>query len=384
MTDTNYDYVNESGAIELASEINDIEQTVKELPEFPLSVENGGTGASNTLEAQYNLLQDMYQGSQVPKDDEEFLTLRANPTREAGVFMRKSFTLLWTWIENKMKSIFGFTDDHKLPADKIDGLTNDCNFYIHEVTPRNTDNKEPYCSIDVYSDDLTLELFHKIMFIRVDYLTNDSKGSTTVYFMPDGCYEEDGYYSYCFQPARLTELPYAEFYVDDYKNSGDQFIRNNIKAYFYLNAELTESESKAINDAFVNSFNPVFPNIEAIHSFYSYNDIEFNRDVAKHYELWSCVNYIKMNLYFEANISKGTENLGTFVFTGVFVPKSDVRLVGTPLEHSENLSKFENIYPIFLNVINDTSNTSVCVEGAYDNTWTKLTINSISGKYIYM
>lgn len=85
-------------------------------------IEGGGTAASTANGAQYNLLKDMQIGTSKISDDDYFVGALNSPSAAGGMVFRKQFSVMWDWIASKIRSVFGFTEDNKLPVDKVENL----------------------------------------------------------------------------------------------------------------------------------------------------------------------------------------------------------------------------------------------------------------------
>lgn len=80
-----------------------------------LPIKHGGTNATTTKAAQYNLLNDMYVGDDTFNDTVETFIMRHNtPSAENGFLKTKKPAAIWNWIASKIRSVFGFTTDNIL------------------------------------------------------------------------------------------------------------------------------------------------------------------------------------------------------------------------------------------------------------------------------
>ena len=79
---------------------------LKESFEFPVSIENGGTGGTTAKEAQYNLLNDMVDETASPITDNVYIPcLYVSPTKEKGTLNKRGVNTLWNYIKSKMGDI---------------------------------------------------------------------------------------------------------------------------------------------------------------------------------------------------------------------------------------------------------------------------------------
>lgn len=82
-------------------------------------VAGGGTGDSTAKGARNNLFgSDVTADEDVRNDDIRFLQHKSNL---ADRVTYRTGLQVWNWIASKIRSVFGFTEDNKLPADRIDG-----------------------------------------------------------------------------------------------------------------------------------------------------------------------------------------------------------------------------------------------------------------------
>lgn len=86
-------------------------------------IEGGGTGGTTAREAQYNLLHDMEEPTGNVIDSSMFVMDRTdNASKTNGQVAKRPATKVWDWIAAKIRSVFGFTEDNKLPVDKVENL----------------------------------------------------------------------------------------------------------------------------------------------------------------------------------------------------------------------------------------------------------------------
>ena len=78
-------------------------------------VAHGGTGASTALAAQHNLLGDMAAAEAVTDADLQFVLARPDGGSEtAGAVFRAAGSLIWNWLDGKIRSTFHFNASHQL------------------------------------------------------------------------------------------------------------------------------------------------------------------------------------------------------------------------------------------------------------------------------
>ncbi|WP_288219917.1 hypothetical protein [uncultured Adlercreutzia sp.] len=78
-------------------------------------VAHGGTGASTALAAQHNLLGDMAAAEAVTDVDLQFVLARPDGGSEtAGAVFRAAGSLIWNWLDAKIRSTFHFNASHQL------------------------------------------------------------------------------------------------------------------------------------------------------------------------------------------------------------------------------------------------------------------------------
>lgn len=79
---------------------------LKESFEFPVSIENGGTGGTTAKEAQYNLLNDMNVLTSDVVDGDVFICAYNEQTAEKGAIYKRTVLTLWNYIKSKAEAIF--------------------------------------------------------------------------------------------------------------------------------------------------------------------------------------------------------------------------------------------------------------------------------------
>ncbi len=91
---------------QIDSFLNDKENTITKLP-----VEKGGTNASTTKEATYNLFLDIDESIVDVTDTDSIITSVVTPSASTGAFRKRSVSRLWNWIADKISSVFGLNED---------------------------------------------------------------------------------------------------------------------------------------------------------------------------------------------------------------------------------------------------------------------------------
>ena len=76
------------------------------------TVANGGTGATTAKGAQKSLLSDMQTETTAMDDTTEFVMKYGTPTDTKGALFKRSATLVWNYIRNKISSVLGLTKDN--------------------------------------------------------------------------------------------------------------------------------------------------------------------------------------------------------------------------------------------------------------------------------
>ena len=89
----------------------------------PISVANGGTGATTAKGAQKSLLSDMQTETAAMDDTSEFVMKYGTPTDTKGAVFKRSATLVWDYIKSKISSVLGLTKDNY--GGTADKATND-------------------------------------------------------------------------------------------------------------------------------------------------------------------------------------------------------------------------------------------------------------------
>ena len=77
-----------------------------------LPIANGGTGATTAKGAQKSLLSDIQTETAAIDDTSEFVMKYATPTDTKGAVFKRSATLVWNYIKNKISSVLGLTKDN--------------------------------------------------------------------------------------------------------------------------------------------------------------------------------------------------------------------------------------------------------------------------------
>lgn len=80
-----------------------------------LPIESGGTGASTSLGAEYNINGGMGESTTETGDDTPLVFKKLTPSESGGVFYYKKASNLWDYIAKKIRSIFGFSSNNVLP-----------------------------------------------------------------------------------------------------------------------------------------------------------------------------------------------------------------------------------------------------------------------------
>ena len=89
--------------------------TVADIEAGEVPVAHGGTGASTALAAQHNLLGDMAAAEAVTDADLQFVLARPDGGSEtAGAVFRAAGSLIWNWLDGKIRSTFHFNAFHQL------------------------------------------------------------------------------------------------------------------------------------------------------------------------------------------------------------------------------------------------------------------------------
>ena len=89
----------------------------------PVSVANGGTGATTAKGAQKSLLSDMQTETAAMDDTSEFVMKYGTSTDTKGAVFKRSATLVWDYIKSKISSVLGLTKDNY--GGTADKATND-------------------------------------------------------------------------------------------------------------------------------------------------------------------------------------------------------------------------------------------------------------------
>ena len=89
----------------------------------PISVANGGTGATTAKGAQKSLLSDIQTETAAIDDTSEFVMKYETPTDTKGAVFKRSATLVWNYIKSKISSVLGLTKDNY--GGTADKATND-------------------------------------------------------------------------------------------------------------------------------------------------------------------------------------------------------------------------------------------------------------------
>lgn len=114
-----------------------------------LPIANGGTGGDTAREAQYNLLSDIAPGDDTFGDTDIFICDNNAKNKNNGALKTKKATTIWNWIASKIRSVFGFTSDNKLPADRVDGLTIDSKeVYLYACDPESEELLKAYYNLE--------------------------------------------------------------------------------------------------------------------------------------------------------------------------------------------------------------------------------------------
>ena len=74
-----------------------------------LPIANGGTGATTAKGAQKSLLSDIQTETSAIDDTSEFVMKYGTPTDTKGAVFKRSATLVWNYIKNKISSVLGLT-----------------------------------------------------------------------------------------------------------------------------------------------------------------------------------------------------------------------------------------------------------------------------------
>ena len=77
-----------------------------------LPVANGGTGATTAKGAQNALLSDMQTETTAIDDSTEFVMKYGTPTDTKGALFKRSATLVWNYIKDKISSVLGLTKEN--------------------------------------------------------------------------------------------------------------------------------------------------------------------------------------------------------------------------------------------------------------------------------
>lgn len=70
----------------------------------PLNVQSGGTGATTSKAAQYNLLKDMVKGDSAIADADTFVGVYTSPNETNGAVYQKPFSVVWNYIKSKIEA----------------------------------------------------------------------------------------------------------------------------------------------------------------------------------------------------------------------------------------------------------------------------------------
>lgn len=81
-----------------------------------LPISKGGTNATTAKAAQYNLLKDMNSDTTTVTDDLRVVAAHTKPNTTNGAVAYKKMSYFWTYIANKIRSTFGFSDSNVLPV----------------------------------------------------------------------------------------------------------------------------------------------------------------------------------------------------------------------------------------------------------------------------
>lgn len=71
-----------------------------------LPISRGGTGASNSKAAQYNIMKDVLEGTVNASDNDIFVMKHHTPTATNGALLTRSATQVWTWIKSKCDALY--------------------------------------------------------------------------------------------------------------------------------------------------------------------------------------------------------------------------------------------------------------------------------------
>lgn len=88
-------------------------------------IEAGGTGATTAFGAAFNIFKNIAEVTTDSSDDSMFIIRQGTMTPEVGAFTYRKGSKVWNWIASKIRSVFGFTEDNKLPtitSDDIDAM----------------------------------------------------------------------------------------------------------------------------------------------------------------------------------------------------------------------------------------------------------------------
>ena len=107
-----------------------------------LPVANGGTGATTTKEAQYNLLNDMNEVTSGITDQTKFAGAYITPLSKDGAIYTREASTVWDYIKSKISSVLGLTaDNYKGTSAKATQDANGNNIANTYATKESVNNK---------------------------------------------------------------------------------------------------------------------------------------------------------------------------------------------------------------------------------------------------
>lgn len=86
------------------------------VPDFPLSIANGGTGATTAKAAEYNINGGIVEVSSTPNDNTQIAMKYVTPDTTNGVFYFRKIILVWDYIKSKIASVLGIGGSNGVPT----------------------------------------------------------------------------------------------------------------------------------------------------------------------------------------------------------------------------------------------------------------------------
>lgn len=81
-----------------------------------ISIEDGGTGATTSREAEFNISGDIIEYNTSMSDNSQIVCKHQEPNASTGTFFYRTAGTLWSYIAGKIRSVFGFTSKNVLPV----------------------------------------------------------------------------------------------------------------------------------------------------------------------------------------------------------------------------------------------------------------------------